>query len=879
MGHLGRSGVLRFLRVTAGRKHLDAHERDQSLGSARRVDAGVELSIVVPVVNGASSIAETIRELAAYLRGCGHAFEIVVVDDGSTDDTARLVERAGADVTLPVVLLRHDRNRGKGAAVRTGMLAARGRFRLFLDADLAYPPADIGVVLERLRGGADVVVASRVHPESRYILRPSFFRYLYTRHLSGRFFNWLVRLLLLPGVTDTQAGLKGFSAHAAEALFSGWMPDGFGFDLAVLAKARRLGFDVAEVPVTFRYDREPTTMRFLADTVDMLRDLAMVRLRVGHGGAIPSGGWNEGVVSRDAVAGWSPPWRMLVVLVLLLGGVEAARGLHAPLLVTLGVWLGALGLWLGHSFAADRERGVPPGRWFGGWEEAAAVAGITLLAALLRLVALDEIPTLIHHDTASCALVGRSMLTGAATDPFALASSWYFFPNLGLLPYALSLKLVGTSVVALRLTSAIPGILLVPALYFLVRGWFGRPAAVVASLLLAGNHVAVHFSRDGIWNIHSLLLGVVGFAALFGGWRRRSGFWLAVAGIAFGLSLYTYTAGRLFFGLGVLCAVVLAWWQPRPRSWRLPAHFLVALVLTLTPLVGSFIRQPEALEMDRVATVNPFSEARRDHVSSQVGSAEPMKILGYQVRRTLAGFVTAGDSSSHYMIAKPMISPVILVLALAGIAFGLARLPDPRYLFLLAWLGLGLVFGSVLAINPPSFPRLLAVLPVPIVLAAAMVGLIWEKAQRLGGIVRVSAAAVLGAATALALFLNAQTYVRFCRSVETSVNEWVVIRALDDLQAARTVYFFTGAYMLADSPAFDLFREGRRHVFGLTEADLPDRLVEPTAFVLTPDYRWVGSTLTERFPDLERNLVARQGVRLLTVYRSWGNEPWDGRKR
>lgn len=858
---------------------MDAEVSGRAPEAAPHDGREVELSVVVPVLNGAGFITDTLQALAAFLHQHVPGSEIVVVDDGSGDSTARLIEELAPALSVPVVLVRHNRQHGKGAAVRTGMLAARGRFRLFTDADLAYAPSNLGMVLERLQGGADVVVASRVHPESRYVLRPSFFRYLYTRHLSGRFFNWLVRIFLLPGVTDSQAGLKGFSARAAVALFAGWMPDGFGFDLAVLAKARRQGFEVVEVPVTFRYDREPTTMRFLGDTMSMLRDLAMVRLRVGHGGAIPPGGWGGGEAAPAGAAGWSPPWRVLVVLACLLGVVEAARGLHAPLLVPLGVWLGALGLWLGYSGTSDRQWGVPPGRWFSGWQEAAVVAGITLLAALLRLVALDELPALIHHDTASCALVGRRMLTGVSTDPFALAEGWYYFPRLGLLPYTLSLKLLGTNVVALRLTSAIPGILLVPALYFLVRGWFGRAAAVVASLLLAGNHVAVHFSRDGIWNIHSLFLGVAGFAALFGGWRRRSGLWVAAAGMAFGLSLYTYTAGRLFFGLGVLGAATLTWWQPRPRSWRLPAHFLVALVLTLTPLVASFVRLPAALENDRVSTVNPFSEARRDHVSSQVGSAEPLRILGYQVRRTLAGFVTIGDSSSHYAIGKPMISPVILVLALAGLAFGLARFPDPRYLFLLAWLALGLLFGSVLAINPPSFPRLLAVLPVPIVLASAMAGLIWEKARRLGGVVRASAAAILVAATTLALVLNARTYVRFCRSSETAVSEWVVIRALDDVRAAHTVYFFTGAFMLADSPAFELFREGRRYVFGLTEADLPERLAEPTAFVLTPAYRWIGTALTERFPEIERELLARRGVRLLTLYRSWAPGTQDRRER
>jgi 4-amino-4-deoxy-L-arabinose transferase-like glycosyltransferase len=822
---------------------------------------------VVPVANGAAFITESMAELGAYLVTHQPDSEIVIVDDGSADGTASRIDEAAASCPVPVVVRRHQRNLGKGAAVRSGMQTARGRFRVFLDADLAYPAAEIGAVAERLRAGAQVVVASRVHPESRYLIRPSFFRYLYTRHISGRFFNWLVRVLLLPGISDTQAGLKGFSAAAADALFADWIPDGFGFDLAVLARARRAGMKVVEVPVTFRYDREPSTMHFVADTFDMLRDLAMVRLRVGHGGAILDSRGAGGPTSRIE-NGWSPPWRLLLVLALLLAGVEAARTLAAPLAVPLGLWLAALGLWLGHGFTGDRAHGVGPTRWFEDRAEAAVLASIVLLAAFFRLAALSEIPTLIHHDTASCALVGKAMLTGASRDPFALEQGWYHFPRLGLLPYSVSLKLLGTNIVALRIVSALPGILLVPALYFLVRGWFGRAAATIAALYMACNHVAVHFSRDGIWNIHSLTLGVIGFGALFGGWRRRSGFWLGASGIALGLCLYTYTAGRLFFGLGVLAATVMIW-KDRPRMSRHAAHFVVALVLTTAPLVASFVRVPGALSVDQTLNMNPFSEARRSHVMSQVGSVEPLRVLAYQTRHTLAGFVDEGDSSSHYAIRRPLIGPVTLALALAGVVFGLARLPDGRFAFLFAWLLAGLFFGSVLTINPPSFPRLLAVLPVPMVLASAVAGLAWQKLSRVGAVVRGLVALCLAALMVVTLVRNVRIYLAFCRSMETTVNEWVVIRELPEVERATTVYFFTGAYMLADSPAFELFREGRRHVFGITDTDLPERLAEPTAFILSPDYRRVGRSLIERFPDLERELVERRGVRLLTVYRSW----------
>ena len=835
-------------------------------GRGAREREGVAISVVIPVVNGASTISDTIRDVATFLAGVGRPAEILVVDDGSDDGTDRLAREAGARAPVPVLVLRHESNRGKGAAVRTGMASARGDFRLFLDADLAYPAPEIASILEILEQGADVAVASRVHPESRYVIRPSFFRYLYTRHVSGRLFNWLVRLVLLPGISDTQAGLKGFRASAAEKLFGAWAPDGFGFDLAILARARRLGLSVVEVPVTFRYDREPTTLRFLADTARMLRDLAEVRVRIGLGGAVAGPGpADDARAIGSAANGSAPPAWLLAVLVAGIAAVEATRGRTANFLVPLALWLATVAALLVGARRRDRGAGVPAVRWFAGPGEVAVVLGITALGAALRLWALSDLPRFFHHDTAACGLVGQLLLEGAEKDPFGLAKSWYSFPLLGLVPYAMSLKLIGTSLIALRLTSAVPGILAVPVLYYLVRGWFGRVAAAVAAVLLATNHVAFHFSRSGIWNIHSLLLGLAGIAALAGGWRRRSALWLAAAGVCFGLSLHTYTAGRLFFGLGVLAAASLAAGAgrrgARPLSW-----LAAGLALAVLPLIGSYVRAPSALGLDRAASVNPFSAANRDHVSEQVGSGATSAILRFQVTRTLRGFTDLGDTDTNYGSRRPMIGAVTLGLFAAGLVFALARLPDPRFVFLLAWLGFGLVFGGVLALDPPSFPRLLAILPVPFVLAAVVLSEAWRKARSLGPVLRSAAAVAVVAVAVVALVTNVRGYRRFVERTEVAVNEWDVLEALAELRGARTVYLFTGYYMLADAPTFRLFREGRRLVTGMNANDLPEELGEPTAFVIAPDYRELGAELSRRFPDLRRRTKDSGGVRQLNIY-------------
>ena len=157
------------------------------------------------------------------------------------------------------------------------MEVARGAYRVFTDADLAYPVAEIAKIVHHLEGGSDVAIACRVLPESRYLMSPSFFHYLYTRHVMSRMFNRVVRLGLLPGILDTQAGLKGFSAPAAGLVFPRLTIPGFGFDVEALYIARKHGLRVKQVAVHYRYDDEPSTVRFAADAAGMLRDLVKIR--------------------------------------------------------------------------------------------------------------------------------------------------------------------------------------------------------------------------------------------------------------------------------------------------------------------------------------------------------------------------------------------------------------------------------------------------------------------------------------------------------------------------------------------------------------------------------------------------------------------------
>jgi dolichyl-phosphate beta-glucosyltransferase len=234
------------------------------------------LSLIVPVFNGADRLPASLEELRAFLRAQSYSWELILVDDCSGAE-ARAILECFAGANAGVRLIRNEENRGKGNAVTRGMRAAIGEFRVFTDADLAYPATEVGKILADLEGGADVAIACRVLAESRYLMSPSFFSYLYTRHVMSRVFNALVRWTLIPRVLDTQAGLKGFTAHAAEIVFPRVTIPRFGFDVEALYIARKHALSLAQTAVFFRYDEEPTTVRFVEDAMRMMRDLLHIR--------------------------------------------------------------------------------------------------------------------------------------------------------------------------------------------------------------------------------------------------------------------------------------------------------------------------------------------------------------------------------------------------------------------------------------------------------------------------------------------------------------------------------------------------------------------------------------------------------------------------
>jgi dolichyl-phosphate beta-glucosyltransferase len=225
------------------------------------------LSIILPCYNEELRLGSTLDDIGDFVARRIGETEVIVVDDGSTDRTAE-VARASSCPNLTV--LRTSENRGKGHAVRVGMIAAKGDLRLFTDADGSTPIQELALLEKALDeiGGSGVSYASigmsgATVTQTQRGLRP----------VAGRFGNWLIRIIALPGVRDSQRGFKLLSADVAEAVFSRAAIDRWAFDVEVLAVARYLGFEIVEVPVTWAHkdDSRVTALSYLSTLIDVLR--------------------------------------------------------------------------------------------------------------------------------------------------------------------------------------------------------------------------------------------------------------------------------------------------------------------------------------------------------------------------------------------------------------------------------------------------------------------------------------------------------------------------------------------------------------------------------------------------------------------------------
>lgn len=236
------------------------------------------LSIVIPALNEEHRLPPSLSKIDAFLQTQDYEAEVIVVENGSTDRTAEVTREFAK--SHPYVRLVEVASRGKGLAVKAGMLAARGRYRFICDADLSMPIEEIQKFLPPDASGFDVLIGSREGEGSRRIGEPEY------RHIMGRILNWIVKITAIRQFEDTQCGFKMFTREAAEDLFSVQQMTGIGFDIELIYIAIRRGYRIRDVPITWYYNAD-SRMRLVQDSLRILMEIWQIRQN-----------WRRGVYAR-----------------------------------------------------------------------------------------------------------------------------------------------------------------------------------------------------------------------------------------------------------------------------------------------------------------------------------------------------------------------------------------------------------------------------------------------------------------------------------------------------------------------------------------------------------------------------------------------------
>lgn len=226
------------------------------------------LSIVVPAHNEEHRLPPSLSKIDAFLKTQSYEAEVIVVENGSSDRTVEVTQEFSR--THPYVRLIEVDSRGKGLAVKAGMLEATGQFRFICDADLSMPIDELTRFLPPEVTGYDLVIASREGEGSRRVGEPEY------RHIMGRVNNWIIKIFAVRGFEDTQCGFKLFSSEVADDLFDVQQMAGIGFDVELIFVAKKRGYKIKEVPITWYFDPD-SRMRLVQDSLNMLREIWQIR--------------------------------------------------------------------------------------------------------------------------------------------------------------------------------------------------------------------------------------------------------------------------------------------------------------------------------------------------------------------------------------------------------------------------------------------------------------------------------------------------------------------------------------------------------------------------------------------------------------------------
>lgn len=224
------------------------------------------LSLVIPAYNEEKRIADSLEKALIFLKSQSYTWEIIVSDDGSSDNTLDIVKQYS-----PAFAVGYKQNRGKGAAVRNGVLNANGDIIVFTDADFSTPIYEVEKIINKIQAGNDVCIGSRAVDDTMIKKHQPFYR-----EFMGKSFNKIVQMLVIKGISDTQCGFKGFSAKSARRIFSKAKIDGFGFDVEILFLARREGFSICEVPVEW-YNDERSKVDPVKDSIKMFLEIMKIK--------------------------------------------------------------------------------------------------------------------------------------------------------------------------------------------------------------------------------------------------------------------------------------------------------------------------------------------------------------------------------------------------------------------------------------------------------------------------------------------------------------------------------------------------------------------------------------------------------------------------
>jgi glycosyltransferase involved in cell wall biosynthesis len=243
------------------------------LNGGERGEAAMEhprLSIVIPAYNECLRIESTLERVMSCVRDCNWDAEVLVVDDGSTDETAAIVQR-WMQTNPRLHMVKNPGNRGKGYSVRNGLLQSAGEIVMFTDADLSAPMEEAERLMAAIDAGADVAIGSRWLDKQRQTIHQPLYRRFF-----GRCFNWVTRRIMGLPFKDTQCGFKAFKREAAQVIFRLQTIERWGFDPEILFIARKLKYTIVEVPVTWGHD-ERSRMSYLKDGMKMLEEMVEIR--------------------------------------------------------------------------------------------------------------------------------------------------------------------------------------------------------------------------------------------------------------------------------------------------------------------------------------------------------------------------------------------------------------------------------------------------------------------------------------------------------------------------------------------------------------------------------------------------------------------------